>query len=150
MSSFAWTKKAVFTITGGLYHFVTGNGYWIFTMTETASEESLEKFVWAARMWIILSSGTMKLIYVAYRAPKVCRGPEKVDLYASEYIEAQRIIKPSIYASEIRQRLFLDGVLHPIDLPSSSQINKPSRNEHAMTRKKIYQWFRVNLWPRLK
>ena len=70
------------------------------------------------------------------RAPKVCRGPKKVDFYASEYIEAQRLIKPSIYASEIRQRLLLDGDLHPIDLPSSSQINKLSRNEHAMTRKK--------------
>ena len=79
------------------------------------------------------------------RALKVCRGPEKVDLYVSEYLEAQRLIKPSIYASEIRQRLPLDGVLHLIDLPSSSQINKLSRNEHAMTRKKKYQLFRVNL-----
>ena len=71
------------------------------------------------------------------RAPKVCRGPQKVDLYASEYIEVQRLVKPSIYASEIRQRLLLDGVLHPTDLPSTSQINKLSRNEHAITRKKI-------------
>ena len=80
------------------------------------------------------------------RAPKVCRGPQKVDLYASEYIELQRLVKPSIYASEIRQRLLPDGVLHPTDLPSSSQRNKLSRNEHAMTRKK-YQFFRVNLPP---
>ncbi|XP_068734513.1 paired box protein 6 homolog [Montipora capricornis] len=71
------------------------------------------------------------------RAPNVCRGLQKVDLYASEYTEVQRLVKPSIYASEIRQRLLLDGVLHPTDLPSSSQINKLSRNEHAMTRKKI-------------
>ena len=71
------------------------------------------------------------------RAPKVCCGSKKVDRYASEYIEAQRLMKPSIYASEIRQRLLLDGVLHPNDLPSNSQINKLSRNEHAMTRKKI-------------
>ena len=49
------------------------------------------------------------------RVPKVCRGPQKVDLYASEYIEVQRLVKPSIYASEIRQRLLLDGVLHPTD-----------------------------------
>ena len=82
------------------------------------------------------------------RAPKVCPGPKKVDCYASEHIEAQRLIKSSIYASEIRQRLLLDGVLHPIDLPSSSQINKLSRNEHAMTRKK-YRILRVNL-PQLK
>ena len=70
-------------------------------------------------------------------APKVCRGPEKVDLYASDYIEAHRLMKPSIYASEIRQRLLLDGVLHQNDLPSISQINKLSRYEHAMTTKKI-------------
>ena len=69
------------------------------------------------------------------RAPKVCRGPQKVDLYASEYIEVQRLVKPSIYASEIRQRLLFDGVVHPTDLPCSSQINKLSQNEHAMTRK---------------
>ena len=49
-------------------------------------------------------------------APKVCYGLEKVDLYISEYIEAQRLMKPSIYASEIRQRLLLDGVLHPNDI----------------------------------
>jgi len=67
----------------------------------------------------------------------VCHGLEKVDLYVSEYIEAHQLIKPSIYASEIRQRLLLDGVLHPTDLPSSSQINKLSQNEHTMMRKKI-------------
>ena len=63
----------------------------------------------------------------SHRAPKVCRDLQKVDLYASEYIEIQRLLKPSIYASEIRQRLLLDGVLHPTDLPSSSQINKLSQ-----------------------
>ena len=71
------------------------------------------------------------------RAPKVCRAPQKVDLYASEYVEIRRLVKPSIYASEIRQRLLREGVLHPTDLPSSSQINKLSQNEHAMTTKKI-------------
>lgn len=59
-------------------------------------------------------------------ARKVCHGPEKVDLYPSEYIEAQRLMKSTIYASEIRQRLLLDGVLHLNDLPSNSQINKLS------------------------
>ena len=78
------------------------------------------------------------------RAPKVCCGPKKVDRFASEYIEAQRLMKPSIYASESRQRLLLDGVFHPNDLPSNSQINKVSRNEHAMTRKK-YLLSLVNL-----
>ena len=85
----------------------------------------------------MLSSGTINEANTSLGAPKVCRGQEKVDLYASEYAEAQRLMKPSIYASEIRQRLLLDGVLHPNDLPSNSQINKLSRYEHAMTRKKI-------------
>ena len=125
-----WTSS-----TDRLYHFVTGNGFWIFTMTATASEESLEKFV--SRLYVNNVIKRYNEANTSLRAPKVCRGPEKVDLHASEFIEAQRLIKPSIYASEIRQRLLLDGVLHPIDLPSSSQVNKLSRNEHAMTRKKI-------------
>ena len=37
------------------------------------------------------------------RAPNVCRDLEKVNFYASEYIKAQRLIKPSIYASETMQ-----------------------------------------------
>jgi len=46
-------------------------------------------------------------------------------------------MKPSIYGSESRVRLLLDGVVHPTYLPSISQINKVSRKQHAMTRKKI-------------
>ena len=43
----------------------------------------------------------------------------------------------SIYGSEIRQRLLLDGVFHPVDLPSVSQINKVSHTQYEMTRKRI-------------
>ena len=71
------------------------------------------------------------------RAPKRIRPSAKIDLDASEYLEVQRLVKPSIYASEIKDRLLLDGVVHPDDLPSISQINKTSRNKHAMTRKRI-------------
>ena len=46
-------------------------------------------------------------------------------------------MSPSIYGSEIRQRLLLDGVIHPVDLPSVSQINRVSHTQHAMTRKRI-------------
>ena len=81
------------------------------------------------------------------RAPEVCCDPTKVDLYASEYIEAQQLIKPSISVSGIRQRLLLDGVLHPTDLPSSQQINVHEMN--TWRREKKYQLFRVNL-PQLK
>lgn len=71
------------------------------------------------------------------RAPKHTRINPKVDQAAAEYIEVERLLKPSIYASEIKQRLLLDGVSHPNDLPSISQINKISRNKQLMTRKVI-------------
>ena len=61
----------------------------------------------------------------------------KVDQTASEYIECCRLMNPSIYGSEIRQRLLLDGVVHPADIPSVSQINRVSHTQHAMTRKRI-------------
>ena len=54
----------------------------------------------------------------------------KIDENVLEYIEVQKLTKPSIYSSEIRQRLLLDGVVHPANLPSVSQIN-------VMTRKKV-------------
>ena len=61
----------------------------------------------------------------------------KVDQTVSEYIECCRLMNPGIYGSEIRQRLLLDGVVHPVDIPSVSQINRVSHTQHAMTRKRI-------------
>ena len=61
----------------------------------------------------------------------------KIDEPALEYIEVQKVRKPSIYSSEIQQRLLLDGVVHPANLPSVSQINKVVRKDLVMTRKKI-------------
>ena len=61
----------------------------------------------------------------------------KVDQTVSEYIECCRLTNPSIYGSEIRQRLLLDGVVHPVDIPSVSPINRISHTQHAMTRKRI-------------
>ena len=54
-----------------------------------------------------------------------------------EYIEVQKHVQPSIYGSEIRQRLLLDGVVHPEDLPTVSQINRVAREHLMMTKKKI-------------
>ena len=105
MSSFAWTKAAVFTITGGLYRFVIAN-----------SERGIAREVRVSRSYVNNIIKRYNKANTSLRAPKVCRGPQKVDLYASEYIEVQRLVKPSIYASEIRQRLLLDGVLYPTDL----------------------------------
>lgn len=58
----------------------------------------------------------------------------KVDQTASEHIECCKLMNPSIYGSEIRQRLLLDGVVHPVDIPSVSQINRVSHTQHAMRR----------------
>ena len=66
----------------------------------------------------------------------------KVDQTVSEYIERCRLTNPSIYGSEIRQRLLLDGVVHPLDIPSVSQINRVSQTQHAMT------WKRITVIPR--
>ncbi|XP_068735514.1 paired box protein Pax-2a-like [Montipora capricornis] len=61
----------------------------------------------------------------------------KGDQTVSEYIECCRLMNPSIYGSEIRQRLLLDGVVHPAEIPSVSQINRVSHTQHAITRKRI-------------
>ena len=39
-------------------------------------------------------------------------------------MSVEKIRKPSIRASELRERLLLDGVVDPDDLPSASQISK--------------------------
>ena len=61
----------------------------------------------------------------------------KIDEAALEHMEVQKVRKPSIYSSEIQRTLFLDGVVHPANLPSVSQISKVIRKDLVMTRKKI-------------
>ena len=46
-------------------------------------------------------------------------------------------MKPSIYGSEIQQRLLLDGLVHPTDLPSVSQIIQRLGQDLMMTYKKL-------------
>ena len=53
----------------------------------------------------------------------------KIDEQVMEYIEVQKVMKPSTYSTELQQRLLLDGVVHLANLPSVSQINKVSRKE---------------------
>ena len=61
----------------------------------------------------------------------------KIDANILEYIEVQKRIKPSTYTSEIQQRLLLDGVIHPNDLPATSQINRRLRQELMFSKKKL-------------
>ena len=61
----------------------------------------------------------------------------KIDPNVFEYIEVQKHIKPSTYASEIQNRLLLDGVVHPDDSPGISQINRRLGKDLMLSRKKL-------------
>ena len=52
-------------------------------------------------------------------------------------MSVEKIRKPSIHASELRERLLLDGVVDPDDLPSASQISKTIRRDLVMSEKKL-------------
>ena len=55
-------------------------------------------------------------------------------------IEREELRKPSVYVRELQDRLLLDGVVHPLDLPSkSAAISKYIREDLSMTKKKIQQ-----------
>ena len=59
------------------------------------------------------------------------------DVVAS--IEIEKLMKPSIYSAELQDRLLLDGITHPWNLPSRSTISKCVRNDLFMTKKRIQQ-----------
>ena len=46
--------------------------------------------------------------------------------------------KPSVYCTELQNRLVLDGVVHPADLNHASTISNFLRKELLMTKKKIH------------
>ena len=71
------------------------------------------------------------------RMPRANFAEPKIDANVLEYIEVQKHIKPSTYASEIQHRLLLDGVVHPNDLPGTSQINRRLREELLFSKKKL-------------
>ncbi|KAK2558699.1 hypothetical protein P5673_018904, partial [Acropora cervicornis] len=71
-----------------------------------------------------------------YHVP-ILPSPKLKQLSVLEYIEVQKHIKPSTYASEIQHRLLLDGVVHPNDLPGTSQINRRLREDILFTKKKL-------------
>ena len=65
------------------------------------------------------------------------RGRSSLSPNAIELIENEKLCKPSIYCAELRNRLVLDGVVHPVDLPDVSTISYCLRRELLMTKKKI-------------
>ena len=56
-----------------------------------------------------------------------------------EFLENEKLCKPSIGNTELQQRLLLDGIVHHVDLPSKSAISKCIREDLVMTKKKIHQ-----------
>ena len=56
-----------------------------------------------------------------------------------EYLENEKLCKPSITSAGLQQRLLLDGIVNPVDLPSKSAISKCMREDLVMTKKKIQQ-----------
>lgn len=64
---------------------------------------------------------------------------QKLTADVVEYIESEKLCKPSTYTKEIKQRVLLDGVTAPQDLPSEAAIKKCLRQECFMTKKKISQ-----------
>lgn len=72
-------------------------------------------------------------------APRTTPVRNKMSAYVVEYLESEKLCKPSMYTSELQQRLFLDGVSPPGQLPSTSAIKKCIREDCRMTKKKVSQ-----------
>lgn len=58
---------------------------------------------------------------------------------AVDCIEIEKLMKPSVHTKEIQDRLLLDGVVFPWQLPSKPAITKCMRQDLNMTKKKIKQ-----------
>lgn len=56
-----------------------------------------------------------------------------------DYIESEKLCKPSTYTTELQQCLLLDGFSPPHLLPSQSAIKKCVREDCFMTKKKLGQ-----------
>lgn len=64
--------------------------------------------------------------------PRPTMTPDVVD-----YVEVEKLMKPSIYSGELQERMVLDGVVHPLDVPSKAAITKCIRSDLLMTHKKL-------------
>ena len=74
---------------------------------------------------------------ISLRIPRSSFLVSKVSNKVVEFMSVEKIMKPSVHASEIRQRLLLDGVVDADDLLSASQINKRIRRDLVMSKKKL-------------
>ena len=125
-----------FSITVDVYQTLLAKGSWIFTTMEYLSAQLHNNF---GQVVVLFK---MSCVTMIWQTPVFNhQNATKVTLLtpdAAECIEIENICKPSIYTSELQNRLVLDGVLHPADLPHPSTITKFVRNELLMTKKKIH------------
>lgn len=56
-----------------------------------------------------------------------------------DYLENEKLNKPSIYMHELQARLLLDGVCFPHDIPSKTSVNRFLNEELRMSQKRIMQ-----------
>lgn len=56
-----------------------------------------------------------------------------------DYLENEKLNKPSIYTHELQARLLLDGVCFPHDIPSTTSVNRFLNEELRMSQKRIMQ-----------
>ena len=64
----------------------------------------------------------------------------KIDEQVVEYIEVQKLMKPSTYSTELQERLLLDGVAHPANLPSVSQNQQGYSQRACNDEKETYNY----------
>ncbi|XP_078360588.1 uncharacterized protein LOC144644901 [Oculina patagonica] len=64
--------------------------------------------------------------------PRPTMTPDVVD-----YVEVEKLMKPSIYSGELQERMVLDGVVHPLDVPRKAAITECIRSDLLMTHKKL-------------
>ena len=69
----------------------------------------------------------------------------KIPAAVVEYLETEKLSKPTVYTSELQQRFLLDGFSPPGHFPSQLAIKKCIREDCKMTRKKISQVLKESL-----
>lgn len=57
----------------------------------------------------------------------------------NDCVEIEKLLKPSAHSQEVQEQLLLDGIVHPLGLPSKSTISKCIREDLQKTRKRIQQ-----------
>lgn len=69
--------------------------------------------------------------------PRAAHPRPKVTRDVVDFIETEKLMKPSTYSSEIKERMVIDGVVHPLDVPSTAAIRKCVRSDLLMSYKKL-------------